>query len=211
MVRTRLVILVAALVGVVVLVVAVVLVPRLTSIGLAAPLATGASAVHGDPPRTGDPASTGDPAQTGDPDQSDGVVPSGSPIEPTDDVPAISRLDPALRSAVQRAAVAARADGVHVLVTSGWRSHRYQQRLLDDAVREHGEAEARRLVQTPSGSRHTSGEAVDIGFTDADDWVNRHGSAYGLCQVYANEMWHFELRTTPGGECPAMRSDASAG
>ena len=27
--------------------------------------------------------------------------------------------------------------------------------------------------------------------TDADDWLIQHGSDYGLCQTYANEMWHF--------------------
>ena len=41
-------------------------------------------------------------------------------------------------------------------------------------------------------------------------WLSEHGAGYGLCQTYANETWHFELATTPGGECPAMRRDASS-
>ena len=28
----------------------------------------------------------------------------------------------------------------------------------------------------------------------AAEWLTEHGSAYGLCQIYANEPWHFELR-----------------
>ncbi|MBB5960605.1 LAS superfamily LD-carboxypeptidase LdcB [Saccharothrix tamanrassetensis] len=70
-------------------------------------------------------------------------------------------------------------------------------------------AEARRLVNTPEKSTHVTGKAVDIGPTDAADWVIRNGAEYGLCQTYANEMWHFELAVAPGGECPVPRADAS--
>jgi hypothetical protein len=54
-----------------------------------------------------------------------------------------------------------------------------------------------------------TGDAVDLGPTQADDWVIRHGADYGLCQTYANELWHFELATEPGGSCPAPRPDAA--
>ncbi|WP_416069787.1 hypothetical protein [Streptomyces sp. AK02-01A] len=47
-------------------------------------------------------------------------------------------------------------------------------------------------------STQGSGKALDIE-AHADDWLIRHGSAYGLCRAYANEMWHFELLTGPGG------------
>lgn len=69
--------------------------------------------------------------------------------------------------------------------------------------------EASKWVHSPSLSKHVSGQAVDIGPTDADDWLIQHGSDYGLCQTYANEMWHFELATTPGGECPPQLSNPS--
>ena len=83
------------------------------------------------------------------------------------------------------------------------------ERLLDEAVNTYGSLEeARRLVSTPDKSAHVTGEAIDIGPTDAADWLIRHGADYGLCQTYANEMWHFELSTTPGGQCPVPRSDA---
>lgn len=64
-------------------------------------------------------------------------------------------------------------------------------------------------MNTPQKSTHVSGKAVDIGPTDADDWLIRNGSDYGLCQVYNNEMWHFELLTRPGGTCPAPLSNAA--
>jgi D-alanyl-D-alanine carboxypeptidase len=54
-----------------------------------------------------------------------------------------------------------------------------------------------------------TGDAVDIGPTDADSWLQQHGDRYGLCQTYANEMWHFELATEPGGTCPPGKEDAA--
>jgi D-alanyl-D-alanine carboxypeptidase len=68
---------------------------------------------------------------------------------------------------------------------------------------------ARRFVNTLEKSTHMSGKAVDIGPTNAADWLIQHSSAYGLCQAYANEMWHFELLRGPGGQCPPARGDAA--
>lgn len=129
-----------------------------------------------------------------------------------DDLPAITRLDPELAAAVRQAADAAAADGIDFWITSGWRSPAFQQHLLDQAVREYGSLEeARRWVNTPELSEHVSGNAVDIGPTEADYWMIQHGAEFGLCQVYANEIWHFELLTEPGGTCPPLREDSSAG
>jgi len=143
----------------------------------------------------------------------DGFIETGGAISPfDDDLPAISRLDPDLRDAMQDAAQDAINDGVDFVVTSGWRSEAYQQSLLDAAIKKYGsEEEARKFVLTPDKSRHVSGNAVDIGYTDADSWLSQHGARYGLCQIYSNEMWHFELVTEPGGECPAQLSDAGIG
>lgn len=137
-----------------------------------------------------------------DPDRS-------GPFDPDD--PAIGNLDPDLLAAVQAAARAARDDGVEMVVTSGWRSRAHQERLYAEAVSKYGSDEkARRYVSTPDASAHVTGDAVDIGPTDADSWLSQHGADYGLCQTFANEMWHYELATTPGGQCPEMLPDGSS-
>lgn len=124
--------------------------------------------------------------------------------------PTIHHLDPDLLDALEHAAQGARDDGVRLLVTSGWRSRAHQQRLFDEAVARYGSVEeARRWVSTPDTSAHVTGDAVDIGPTDAADWLGRNGAAYGLCQTFANEIWHFELATNPGGQCPEMLPDSS--
>lgn len=143
----------------------------------------------------------------------DGYIPDGENISPyADDLPAIANLNVDLRSAMQRAASDATADGVEFFVTDGWRSERYQQFLLDQAITNYlSEEEARKWVKSPDESTHVSGLAVDIGPTDANSWLSQHGSDYGLCQTYGNEMWHFELAVRPGEMCPAPLNDASAG
>jgi len=142
--------------------------------------------------------------------EADGLIEEGEAVSPfADDLPAIANLDPELRSAMQNAASAAIDDGIDFVVTSGWRSAAYQQSLLDAAVIEYGSAEAAgEFVLSPEESEHVTGDAVDIGRTDADSWLSQHGADYGLCQIYANEMWHFELATSPGGDCPAQLSHA---
>ena len=49
-------------------------------------------------------------------------------------------------------------------------------------------------MATPDTSAHVSGDAVDIGPSDAAAWLSAHGAEYGLCQIYGNEPWHYELR-----------------
>ncbi|MFE7131376.1 M15 family metallopeptidase [Streptomyces sp. NPDC057638] len=140
-----------------------------------------------------------------------GAIAKGDRVTPFDtDHPALGRLDRKLLTAVQQAAEAARRDGIEFHVTSGWRSAEYQRLLLDRAVRRHGGlAKAKEFVATPEKSGHVTGTAIDIGPTDADDWLIRKGARFGLCQVYANEMWHFELLTEPGGTCPTPLPNAS--
>ncbi|MGW2871829.1 M15 family metallopeptidase [Kitasatospora sp. NPDC001225] len=143
--------------------------------------------------------------------EADGEIPDGRTLTPSDTgSPAVGNLDGPLREALQQAAVDARAKGIEMTVTSGWRSKAYQQRLLDRGVVTYGSLEqARKFVNTPEKSAHVSGKAVDVGPTSADYWLIQNGARYGLCQVYANEIWHFELLTTPGGTCPAPLPDAA--
>ena len=88
-----------------------------------------------------------------------------------------------------------RDDGIEFYVNSGWRSPEYQDQLLREAVSKYGsEEEAARWVATADTSAHVSGDAIDIGPFDATAWLSEHGAEYGLCQIYGNESWHYELR-----------------
>lgn len=147
-----------------------------------------------------------DPAATGPMGDADGVVTDRVSVDA--DVPAVANLEPRLRKAIRAAARAAGRQGVELYLTSGWRSQRYQQSLYDDAVRRDGPAEARRLVAMPAASsEHVTGNAVDVGPTDAAYWLSRHGERFGLCRIYANEVWHYELESS--GRCPDLLADAS--
>ena len=94
-------------------------------------------------------------------------------------------------------------------VTSCRRPLEYQDQLLREAVSKYGsEQEAARWVATAETSAHVSGDAVDIGHSDATAWLSEHGAEYGLCQIYGNEPWHYELRPQAIDHgCPATYAD----
>ena len=140
--------------------------------------------------------------------EADGAVPDGTMVF-SDDAPAVANLDPDLLRALRRAATDAGGDGVEVYVTSGWRSRKYQEQLFREAASRYGSrAEAARWVATPGTSAHEAGDAVDIGHADAAAWLSAHGARYGLCRVYRNEPWHYELRPRAIDHgCPHMYAD----
>jgi hypothetical protein len=140
-----------------------------------------------------------------------GYLPDGQTISPFDVAnPVIAWLDPPLLAAIQKAARGAEADGIGVQITSGWRTKGFQQRLFDDAVRTYGSVDAaQQFVASPDASRHVVGKAVDVGPVEADTWLIRNGSRFGLCQIYANEIWHFELAADENGGCPPLRPNAA--
>ena len=143
-------------------------------------------------------------------DEADGVIPDGVAVSVFDEeIPAVGKLDPDLLDALRRTATDAEADGVGLRVNSGWRSPEYQQQLLQEAVVEYGSLEeAARWVATAETSAHVSGEAVDIGPFEAAAWLSEHGAAYGLCQIYGSEPWHYELRPDAVDDgCPPMYAD----
>jgi hypothetical protein len=50
--------------------------------------------------------------------------------------------------------------------------------------------------------------AVDLGPADATAWLSRHGADHGLCPVYRNEPWHYELRPRAVVHgCPSLYAD----
>lgn len=141
-----------------------------------------------------------------------GYLPDDTMLSPFDDVanPVLSRLDPALLTAVQDAARAAASDGIDIRITSGWRSRGFQLRLFDDGIRIYGSEEAaRQFVATPENSHHVTGNAVDVGPPDAALWMSRNGTRFGLCQMFVNELWHYELAADAAGQCPPMKPNAA--
>jgi hypothetical protein len=140
--------------------------------------------------------------------QDDGLLPDGVTVF-DDAYPGVANLAPNLLQALREAATDAAYDDIEFYVTSGWRSPEYQNQLLREAVAEYGsEAEAARWVATADTSAHVSGDAVDIGPADASAWLSEHGAAYGLCQIYGNEPWHYELRPQAiDGGCPPLYAD----
>ena len=163
-----------------------------------------------EPPRASPLAAVSRPLDAPGAPPRDGRGPSGdvgSGVTVFDDlVPAVAKLDPELLDALQEAS---RDAGVTFYVNSGWRSPEYQERLLREAVSEYGsEAEAARWVATPATSPHVSGDAVDLGRADAVAWLSEHGAGYGLCQIYDNEPWHYELRPDAvENGCPPLYAD----
>ena len=137
-----------------------------------------------------------------------GAVPDGVTVF-DDEIPAVAKLDPALLRALRQAATDAAGDGVELYVDSGWRSAKYQEHLLRAAIAKYGsEKEAARWVAAPNTSAHVSGDAIDIGSSEAAAWLSEHGAEYGLCQIYRNEPWHYELRPKAVDHgCPPMYAD----
>ena len=140
--------------------------------------------------------------------EADGALPDGVTVF-DDGYPGVANLDPDLLLVLREAATDAAADGIDLYVNSGWRSPEHQDQLLREAVLQYGSAEeAARWVATADTSPHVSGNAVDIGSFDAAAWLSERGAAYGLCQIYRNESWHFELRPEAIGRgCPRMYPD----
>jgi zinc D-Ala-D-Ala carboxypeptidase len=140
--------------------------------------------------------------------EADGALPDGVTVY-EDQYPGVANLNPDLLHALRDAATDAADDGIEFFVNSGWRSPEYQNQLLREAVSKYGsKEEAARWVATADKSPHVSGDAVDIGHFDATAWLSEHGARYGLCQIYGNESWHYELRpeATSRG-CPPMYAD----
>ncbi|MGZ6780414.1 MAG: M15 family metallopeptidase [Mycobacterium sp.] len=170
------------------------------------PLAAAAQLTNG--PAPGEEAFSIGSAAT---DTIGGYLPDGQMLSPFDVAnPVIGWLAPPLLSAVQNAARGAKSDGVEVQITSGWRTKGFQQRLFEDGVRTYGSVEAaQQFVASPETSQHVVGKAIDVGPAEADIWMVRNGSRFGLCQIYANEIWHFELAADHNGTCPPLRPNAA--
>src|SRR5256885_4774001 len=69
--------------------------------------------------------------------EADGVVPDGVTVF-DDEYPAVANLDPAFHRALRQAATDAARHRVTFSVDSGWRSPKYQEQLLDQAIAKYG-------------------------------------------------------------------------
>ncbi|GAC1404871.1 MAG: hypothetical protein NVSMB60_23680 [Mycobacterium sp.] len=77
-------------------------------------------------------------------------------------------------------------------------------------MRRYGSADiAHQYVASPDESKHVVGQAVDVAPLGADKWLIRNGAQFGLCQIYANELWHFELAVDAQDNCPPLRPNAA--
>ncbi|MDM4790297.1 M15 family metallopeptidase [Pseudomonas aeruginosa] len=123
--------------------------------------------------------------------------------------PTVANLNPNLRNALRRASIDAAMSGVTIYISSGWRSPEHQQQLFDQAVKKYGsKKQAARWVATVSTSSHVAGDAADVGHASAITWLSEHGAKYGLCEIYRNEPWHYELRPAAAAHgCPPQYAD----
>jgi D-alanyl-D-alanine carboxypeptidase len=139
------------------------------------------------------------PGQHGDGPLTDDAEPAQPPPEP-------GAINPALSRAFGKAQTAAHAAGLHLQITSGFRSPATQQRLYEEAIAKYGSTKkARHWVLPPAESAHVMGRAVDVGPRAAAAWLEKHGARYGICRRYVNEWWHFErLAPAVGQKCPAL-------
>ena len=142
--------------------------------------------------------------------EDDGALPGRVTVF-DDEFPGVANLDAELLQALRTAATEAAEDGIELHVNSGWRSAEYQNQLRREAVSRYGsEEEAARWVATADTSAHVSGDAVDVGPFGVTAWLSEHGAEYGLCQIYSNEPWHYELRAAAIDRgCPPVYADSA--
>lgn len=137
---------------------------------------------------------------------------SGPLIESVTASGEVNSLHPLLQSRFDAARAAANAEGVHLYITSGFRTFDRQDFLFHREVEIRGsESEAAKWVLPAQFSHHPHGLAIDVNYPGdraGAKWLEINGARFGLCRVYANEWWHFEGVIAPGESCPAMAANA---
>ncbi len=124
----------------------------------------------------------------------------------------VDGLHPLLSARFEAARRVAALEGVTLYITSGFRTADRQATLFANAIKKYGsETEAAKWVLPARFSHHPHGLAIDVNYPGdraGAQWLEIHGSHFGLCRVYANEWWHFEGVIAPGESCPAMAANA---
>ena len=57
--------------------------------------------------------------------------------------------------------------------------------------------------------RSTLSSLVDVEPMTVEPMTGIEPAYSGLCQIYANELWHFELVTDAEGKCPPLLPNAA--
>lgn len=129
----------------------------------------------------------------------------------------MQRLTPAAAEAWRRMAAAAAADGVTLLIVSGFRSHEYQAELIRAKLAK-GEAigEILKVNAPPGYSQHHSGTAVDVATpghrplteefeeSEAFRWLGANAAKSGFSMTYPRdnawgfvyEPWHWAMSSS---------------
>lgn len=123
------------------------------------------------------------------------------------------KLDARIVDAMSKFVAAARAQGLSVYLSSGYRSYDEQNYLYQRKVSQYGEAQAAKIVAPPGTSEHQTGLACDItdkyySMKDSSlentalyQWMSKHCQEYGFIVRYPKdkeavtgiiyEPWHF--------------------
>ena len=123
------------------------------------------------------------------------------------------KLDKRVTDAMKDFVAAARAQGLSVYLSSGYRSYDEQNYLYQRKVSQYGEEQAKKIVAPPGTSEHQTGLACDITdkyyeFKDSSlentalyQWMSQHCQEYGFIVRYPKdkedvtgiiyEPWHF--------------------
>jgi D-alanyl-D-alanine carboxypeptidase len=128
----------------------------------------------------------------------------------------MQRLTPAAARQWQAAVTAAAADGVLLLIVSGFRSVEYQAALIRKKIDAgQGLSEILAVNTAPGFSEHHTGQAVDIATpgsrplteefesTEAFSWLQSKGGGFGFSMTYppdndwgiAYEPWHWSIKS----------------
>ena len=124
-------------------------------------------------------------------------------------------LRKAILPAVLEMTSAAKADGIVLTYSSGYRSFEYQNYVYAREVKTYGQETADRESARPGASQHQLGTAVDFGSitdafaqTRAGKWLVAHSWEYGFSLSYPEgyegitgyryESWHYRFITKPG-------------
>jgi D-alanyl-D-alanine carboxypeptidase len=108
--------------------------------------------------------------------------------------------------AFERMSTAARAEGVRLWVSSGYRSRKEQRYLYERYKKGLGARAAR-----PGRSNHQRGIAVDVSVGDESSptyrWLSANACRHGFRRTVPSEPWHWEYRPrltrppSPGTDC----------